>query len=83
MPVLDPGAVTHARQAGAAEPFGDDPFEAAFVGRGQHPVGVGNEVPRRAPAGPVVEREINEQLSPTFVGELAGRAAIEMEDIER
>jgi hypothetical protein len=81
--VLDPGAVAGAWQIVAAEPLGDDALEAAVPGRGQHPRGLADEVPQRPPAPPVVERQIEQQLAPALVRELARRASVEVEQIER
>jgi hypothetical protein len=81
--VLDPGAAAHAWQIAAAEPLGDDAFEPMLPGRGQHPLGLADEAPRRPPARPVVERQIEQELATTLVGKLTRRAAVEMEQIER
>ena len=79
--MLDPSAVAGAGQVGAAEPLGDDALETLLPGRGQYPIRVGNEVPRRPPTDVALEPEVEQQLAPPLVGKLARRAAIEMEQI--
>jgi hypothetical protein len=65
------------------EPLGDDALETILAGRGQHPLRLADEVPRRPPAGAAIQPELEQQLAPTLVGKLARRAAIEVEQIER
>jgi hypothetical protein len=52
-----------AGQVGPAEPLGDDARESMLPGRGQHPLRLADEVPRRPPADAVIEPELEQQLA--------------------
>src|SRR5918995_4024854 len=81
VPHLDPVAAAPARTVGAVQPLGDHALEPAGACRLEQRLPLSHVVPRRLPAR-AVELQPGEQPAPFLVGQLEGRSAVEMQEVE-